>query len=283
MKNVVTLCLFATAFLLTPRSPAAVWDDFQSYAQFEKLAGGYLPQEGSASRWGRFGAATADNPVAMGGFGPAGETVGDYPLVWSLGNNGNLVYHFPTPTNLTATPGFSIQLMSPYEAPTNTSILAVFQDASGTIWQTTPANAQYLQTEYVWQTNQFLFSPALMERVDGAGSFDLSSISNIRIRFVNQTGEAISQHIYFFDFRSLPALTVLQTPVLGPGSSITISFSAEEGPAEAFVLESRTSLTGAGDWAPDTSATIQSLGDGKFQAVTTRGTAPAQFYRIKRP
>lgn len=170
----------AVTLFSVPETRAVVWDDFQSYTNFQKLASGFLPQADSDSRWGRFGAATADNPTARVSFGPNFETVGDYPLLWSLGNNGNLAYHFPTPTNLTTTPGFSIQLMVAYLPPTNTTVLAVFEDASGNIWQTTPAYAQSIAAEFVWQTNRFVFSPEFMEQVVGSSPFDLTSIMNLR-------------------------------------------------------------------------------------------------------
>ncbi len=277
------LAVAAATFLAVPQTRAIVWDDFQSYTAYQVLANGFQPQSGSISRWGRFGLATADNPVAMVGFGPLGETVGNYPLLWSLGNNGNLAYHFPTATNLTATPGFSIQLMVAYLPPTNTSILAVFEDSAGNIWQTTPTNAQFFGAENVWQTNVFVFSPQFMEQVAGSSPFSLTSIINLRIRFVNPSGDTTSQHVYFFDLESLPPQPVLGQLTLGAGNAVTIKFTTgDDVPADTFTLETSPTLGGSAVWGTDSGATIQSLGGGAYQATTTRSGNATQFYRVKR-
>lgn len=273
----------AGIFLLLPKARAVVWDDFQSYTNFQRLASGFPPQVDSNSRWGRFGAATADHPVAKVGFGPNFETVGDYPLVWSQGNNGNLAYHFPTSTNLTTTPGFSIRLMVDYLPETNTSVLAVFEDAAGNLWQTTPANAQPIAAEFVWQTNRFGFSPELMEQVAGSSPFDLTSVINLRIRFANASGDATPQHIYFFDLQSLPPKPVLGRLTFGAGNSVSIPFTcSDDPPANVFVLETSPTLGPSAVWVTDTGATVQGLGAGNYAAGTVRSGNATQYYRLQR-
>ena len=286
-RSTLSLRLFCAIAAVTsfsiPVVRAVVWDDFQSYTNFQKLASGFLPQADSDSRWGRFGAATADNPTARVSFGPNFETVGDYPLVWSLGNNGNLAYHFPTPTNLTTTPGFRIQLMVAYLPETNTTVLAVFQDTLGNIWQTTPAHAQPITTDFVWQTNSFVFSPEFMEQVEGSSPFDLTSVSNLRIRFQNPSGDPTPQHIYFFDLQSLPAKPVLGQLTFGPGNSVIIPFTcSDDAPAEEFVLETSSTLGPSAAWAADPAATVQSLGSGNYTAATVRSGNATQYFRLQR-
>jgi hypothetical protein len=290
MKNLSTIlpapmlpAMAAVTFLLTPATRAVVWDDFQSYASFQVLANGYLPQTGSDSRWGRFGAGTADNPVAKVAIGPLGETAGDYPLLWSIGNNGNLVYHFPTPTNLTATPGFSIALMASYAPPTNTTILAVFEDANGNIWQSIPSVAQSISEAFVWQTNRFVFRPQFMEREAGTTPFDLTSILNLRIRFQNASGDTTAQHIYFFDLESLPPQPVLGQLTFGAGNAVTVPFtSSDDAPADVFVLETSSTVGALAVWVADAGATIQSLGGGTYRADTVRSGNAMQYYRVRR-
>ena len=275
--------IVTATFLLMPEARAVVWDDFQSYTNFQKLASGFLPQVDSNSRWGRFGAGTADNPVAQVSFGPNFETVGDYPLLWSIGNNGNLAYHFLTPTNLTATPGFSIQLMVAYLSLTNTAVLAVFEDVVGNIWQTLPAYAQAITAEFVWQTNRFVFSPAFMEQVVGSSPFDLTSIKDLRIRFVNPSLDPTPQHIYFFDLQSLPPQPVVGRLTFGAGNSVSIPFtSSDNAPAEVFVLETSLTLGPSAVWGADPTATLQSLGGGTYTADTIRTGNGTQFYRLRR-
>lgn len=277
-------CVIAavTAFGI-PAARAVVWDDFQSYTNFQKLASGFLPQADSDSRWGRFGAATADNPTARVSLGPNFETVGDYPLVWSLGNNGNLAYHFATPTNLTTTPGFSIQLMVAYLPETNTTVLAVFQDTLGNIWQTTSTHAQPITTDFVWQTNSFVFSPEFMEQVEGSSPFDLTSVSNLRIRFQNPSGDATPQHLYFFDLQSLPAKPVLGQLTFGSGNSVILPFTcSDDAPADEFVLETSSTLGPSAAWAADPAATVQSLGGGNYTAATVRSGNTTQYFRLQR-
>jgi hypothetical protein len=273
----------AVTFLMVPEAGAIVWDDFQSYTNFQRLASGFPPQTDSNSGWGRFGAATADNPLARVSFGPNGATVGDYPLVWSLGNNGNLVYHFVTPTNLTATPGFSLQLMVTYLPESTTSVLAVFEDRNGNIWQTTPAYAQPLTPDFVWQTFRFVFSPEFMGRQGGSTPFELTAVTNLRIRFQNAAGDTAAQHIYFFDLQSLPPQPVLGRLTFGAGDSVSLPFTSSDAAlADVFVLETSSTLEPSALWLKDVAATLQSLGSGAYTADTIRSGNTTQFYRLRR-
>ena len=146
-----------------------------------------------------------------------------------------------------------------------------------------PAYAQTITAEFVWQTNRFVFSPAFMEQVQGSSPFDLTSIKDLRIRFVNTSLDPTPQHIYFFDLHSLPPQPVVGRLTFGAGNAVSISFSSSnDAPAEVFALETSPTLGSSAVWATDPGATLQSLGGGAYTADTIRSGNATQYYRLRR-
>jgi hypothetical protein len=258
---------------------AVMWDDFESYPYGIALTQGYTP--GPNSPWGRFGAATADNMICDF-VGVDSSKGGDYPVVWTpVGNNGNLVYHFPTGTNLSVPAGFRVQLRIDQTTPVPTKVVGVFQEANLNIWGTIPA-LKPLLTNDTFQTFAFRFTPSEMELLDGTSPdpFSLTNVINIRIRFEN-AGAYGTNHIYIDNFESLPAAPVITGIGVSPAGAVKITFNCPEGEAAEFGLERTGSVGGAISWEADGGAVIQSTGTGSFEASTTTfgGT---QFYRVRR-
>ncbi|MCX6927239.1 MAG: hypothetical protein NT154_29155 [Verrucomicrobia bacterium] len=272
------LSLLVIAFGPCLSARALIWDDFSTYPNGLQLTQGYLA--GPNSPWGRFGAATADNLVA-GYIGVGGSMGGDYPVLWSLGNNGNLVYHFPAATNLSAAPGFRVQLRVDVPTPVPTSIVGLFEEANGNIWGTIPALKPVL-TNDSFQAFTFHFTPAETELlVAGSGpDFSLADVMNIRIRFEN-SGASGANHIYIDNFESLPPPPVITRLTRGPADAVQVTFTCPDSVASDFVLERATALGPITLWEPDPNAVIQGIDATTFQADTT-SPATAQYFRISR-
>ncbi len=257
---------------------AVMWDDFQSYPEALQLTSGF--SAGPNSPWGRFGAATADNLIAEY-IGVGGSMGGDYPVLWSIGNNGNLVYHFPVATNLSATPGFRVQLRVDAATPVPTRVVGVFEEANGNIWGTIAALKPVL-TNDTFQAFTFHFTPAETELLAAGTStnYSLADVIDIRIRFENAGGYG-TNHIYIDNFESLPPPPVITGLTRGPADAVQIMFTCSEGVASDFVLESATAVGPAAIWGADPNAIIQGLDATTFQLDTTSSDA-TQFYRLSR-
>ena len=282
MKTVTFPRISVIAALLFPLSlstQAVMWDDFSSYPYGIALTQGYVA--GPNSPWGRFGAATADNLVADY-VGVDGSMGGDYPVIWThVGNNGNLVYHFPTATNLSASAGFRVQLGIDAATPVPTQVVGVFEEANGNIWGTIPALKPVL-TNTTLQMFAFQFIPAQMEElvVATTNAFSLADVIDIRIRFEN-AGAYGTNHIYIDNFESLPLPPVITGITATPGGAVKITFTCPEGEATDFAIDQAAAVGGTTSWAPDPNAVVQSTGTGTFEADTT-ASGDAQFYRVRR-
>jgi hypothetical protein len=280
MKNLflVRLALVSMAFGGCLSARAVMWDDFESYPEALQLTQGFAA--GPNSPWGRFGAATADNLIAEY-IGVGGSMGGDYPVIWNLGNNGNLVYHFPVVTNLSAAPGFRVQLRVDAATPVPTSIVGVFEEANGNIWGTIPALKPVL-TNDAFQAFTFHFTPAENELLVAGTSpdFSVADVINIRIRFEN-SGAYGTNHIYIDNFESVPLSPVITQITRGPAEAVQVIFTCPDGVASDFVLERATALSATTLWEPDPNAVIQGIDATTFQADTTTPDA-SQFYRISR-
>ena len=280
MSNLILARLSLIALVFGPwvSARAVMWDDFESYPEALQLTQGYAA--GPNSPWGRFGAATADNLIAEY-IGIGGSMGGDYPVLWSLGNNGNLVYHFPVVTNLTATPGFRVQLRVNAATPVATRIVGVFEEANGNIWGTIAA-LQPVLTNESFQVFTFHFTPADTELLAAGSSpvFSVADVMDIRIRFEN-SGAYGTNHIYIDNFESLPPPPVITGFTRGPADAVQVTFTCPDGVASDFVLERTKALGPATLWEPDPNAVIQGIDGTTFQADTTTWDA-AQFSRVSR-
>ncbi len=282
---------------LAASTDTITWDSFQAYANNQVLASTASAQATNApSWWGEYGIATADKMFGKTGLGPNGETVGDYPMKFSLGGDANLVEYFPALTNLSATPGFSVQLLPSYlTLTTNTWVYALVEqtnsvDLTTTIWKTKAGFP--LTTTAAWRPVVFNFTPATMVLASGTDPFDLSSVRSIRIRFENASGDATSQHAYLYNLESYPLKPVAPAtapqPLItqitpGTGSALTLQFtSSDDAPAAGFMLETSPVLGPDASWTQDTAATIHNVSTGVYEAETTTLGGSAQFYRIRR-
>jgi hypothetical protein len=168
----------------------STYDNFETYTNNEVLATSETPSV-TGSPWGRFGAATSDNPAAKTGYGVGGSVAMTYPLDWSQpsGDNGDLVFWFPSTTNLVTTPGISIALAvsNVTGVVSNTIVKVGFEEPDGTVWQTTASAAQVL-TNTAYQTFVFTLQSSDMELVNGSSPFSLSQVVDLRIRFENEDG-----------------------------------------------------------------------------------------------
>jgi hypothetical protein len=254
-----------------------MWDDFSSYPYGIPLTQGFAA--GPNSPWGRFGAATADNMIADF-VGVDGSMGGDYPVLWSIGNNGNLVYHFPTVTNLTIPAGFRVQLRIDAATPVPTYVVGVFEEANGNIWGTIPALKPVL-TNTDYQTFDFQFTPAQTEELVAAttNAFSLADVIDIRVRFENSGGYG-TNHIYIDNFQSLPLPPLITGITATPGGAVAISFTCPEGDAPDFGIDQAAAVGPAALWTPDTNASVQDTGPGTFEADTL-ASGQAQFYRVR--
>jgi hypothetical protein len=272
----LSLIALTCSFCLTSR--AVMWDDFESYPEGLQLTQGFAA--GPNSPWGRFGAATADNLIAEY-IGVGTSMGGDYPVLWSIGNNGNLVYHFPVTTNLTATPGFRVQLRVDAPTPVPTHIVGLFEEANGNIWGTIAA-LQPVLTNDSFQAFTFHFSPAATELLSAGSStnFSLADVIDVRLRFENSGGYG-TNHIYIDNFESLPASPVITSLTRGPADAVQVIFSCPDGTASDFVLERTSALSDSTVWQADPNAVIQGIDATTFEADTTTPAA-AQFYRLRR-
>ena len=206
-KSVSCLITTAAAGLLAVslNAHAVVWDGFQSYSDSQVLATNATILMGdSSSRWTRVGNASS-NPQARSNYGPYGDTVCRFSPTWNPGAGNEwaiMAYNFQGPQDLTATPGMSVKLMTTSLPPTNTLVQAEFVDAGGNIWQTKAGGAQALSSADSWRTVTFAFDPWAMDEVVGTDAFDLTAITQVRIRFSNSSGDSSSQDIYIDDFQS---------------------------------------------------------------------------------
>lgn len=272
-----------------------IWDSFQSYTNGQVLAT-VTAAANPPSPWGRFGAATAANPVAKTNAGPNGDTVAVYPIKYSLGNNANFEYHFSTPINITANPGFGVKLMVTNVLASNTLVQALFEQTNAvalttTIWQCT--SALPLTVASNWQTYVFNFNPAsgYMFKASGSDPIDLTSVIDIRLRFFNGSLDTNTQSVFLDDFEGYPAkplaTVTIPHPVItgitvGSGSSVVINFtSSDNSPSGNFMLQTNAVLSSSNAWSQDTGASIISTGIGTYQATTT-GSGTKLFYRIRR-
>jgi hypothetical protein len=182
--------------------PVVVWDGFQSYTNGQVLATNTAAMGDGSSPWGRFGVAVGGNPTARTGFGPYLDIACDFPLGWSAtASNATLICNFSSATNLIALPGFSVRLMTTALTPvTNTLLYAEFQDSTATIWRST--FGQPIAAANIWQTFTFKFASSVMTRVSGSSPFDISGVTQVRLRFVNTSLASSTQHIYVYNFGS---------------------------------------------------------------------------------
>jgi hypothetical protein len=186
------------------QSVLTTYDNFESYTNGEILGTAFAPTV-TGSPWGRFGAATSGNPTASAGEGVGGSIGAHYVLDWSLGNNGNLVFWFPSPTNLVSMPGISIALFVSNQVSTvsNTTVAVGFEQSDGTIWQTsatlTPVltNTGYQIFTFTLQSSDMFVS----QSGSGSNPFDLTQVLDLRIRFVNGGGTGV-QHIALDNFQA---------------------------------------------------------------------------------
>jgi hypothetical protein len=184
-----------------------VLDNFDEYTNNQVLATATAASV-AGSPWGRFGAATADNPIAKAGLGLGSSVAMDYVLNYTAGNNANLVYYFSTPgTNLTSVPELSFSLSisnisGTYASNTLVEVAVEETNTVDTIYQTTFANAEVL-TNTSYQTFAFGLNSTVMSLANGSGSLDLTQVKDVRIRFVNGNGSG-SQTIYVDNFDAIP-------------------------------------------------------------------------------
>ena len=182
--------LAAGLLLLCLASAGFAYDDFESYTNGQILAT-TTSNVVAGSRWGRFGSATADNPSAVTNVGVGASTAAKLSLNWGSGNNGNLVFWFDSPLDLSSAPGVAVKLLVNTTVLSNTTVRAGFEQADGTTWQTT-AGQPLTNTNYASFT--FNFGSSFMTRTSGSGTFSLTSARNLRLRFEN-TGGTGSQQI----------------------------------------------------------------------------------------
>ena len=282
MKTMLSyrICLLAAfLFQLCPGAQAVMWDDFSTYPYGIALTQGF--PAGPNSPWGRFGAATADNMIADF-VGVGGSMGGDYPVLWTpAANNGNLVYHFPTVTNLTVPAGFRVQLRIDAATPVPTQVVGIFEEANGNIWGTIPALKPVL-TNDTFQMFAFQFTPAQTEELVATttNAFSLEDVIDIRIRFENAGGYG-TNHIYIDNFESIPLAPVITGITATPGGAVTITFTCPEGDVPDFAIDQTAALGVTASWAPDPNALVQNTGTGTFQ-VDTIVSGDMQFYRVRR-
>jgi hypothetical protein len=171
------------------QSSLSLYDNFESYTNGEVIATGSTPVV-SGSPWGRFGAATADNPVVFSGIGVGGSQGAQYPLDWSLGNNGQLVYYFSTtPTNLQSTVAISVALAvsNVTGLVSNTVVEVAVAETNGAVYETTASFAQLL-TNTAYQTFTLALNASEMVNQGTSGPFDLTQVQDVRLRFYNAGG-----------------------------------------------------------------------------------------------
>ena len=197
---------------------ATTYDNFESYSDGEVLASG-LASNVTGSPWGEFGVGIANNFTALAGEGVGGSIAGQLVADWSLGNNANIVFWFPSSVSLVGSPGISVSLFVSNSAVigvSNTIVKVAFEEGDGsTVWQTTASAAPVL-TNGTYQTFTLPLSSATMELANGAAAFSLTNVINLRIRFENASCGAgctssIPQQIFVDNFQSVPGATWNQT------------------------------------------------------------------------
>jgi uncharacterized repeat protein (TIGR03803 family) len=175
-------------------SVGVAYDDFESYTNGQVLAT-TTSNIVAGSQWGRFGAATSSNPYAVTNAGTSGSVAADYPLNWSLGNNGNLEFWFYDTLVLTSAPGVSVNLRVDTQVLSNTVVEAAFEQTDGSIWQTTVGQ---VLTNTTYMNFVFNFTSNLMTETSGSGTFNLKIVKDLRLRFVNNGGTG-TQQVYVDD------------------------------------------------------------------------------------
>jgi hypothetical protein len=226
MNTSVKLGLRVTAVVavllgLGVASYAQVYDNFDSYTNNQVLATATAATV-SGSPWGRFGGATAANPIALTNAGVAGSVAMDYALNYSGGNNASLVFHFPGTNNLSSVMALSVDLRVSTALLSNTIVEVAEEQANGPIYQTLTTLAQVL-TNTTFQTFTLNLNSADMSNQGTAGAFDLSQVIDLRIRFQNVTSGG-SQHIYVDNFQavSVPEPSTLALMVSGIGLGLGV-------------------------------------------------------------
>lgn len=193
-----------------------VLDNFQEYTNNQLLANA-TADDVSGSPWGRFGAATDDNPVAKAGVGESGGIAMDYVLGYSAGNNGNLLY-YPTTPNLSAYTALDMDLCVSNISGTftsNTLVEAVVEETNSadTIYQTLFANAEVL-TNTSYRTFSFALNSTAMGLANGSGPLDLTQVKDVRFRFVNGDGSGV-QAVYADNLEVVPEPSTIALLGLG--------------------------------------------------------------------
>ncbi len=191
----------------------AGYDDFEFYTNGQVLATA-SSNVVAGSWWGRFGAATANSLTAVTNAGVNGSVAGLYPVNWVGGNNGNLLFAFDSPLNLSSAPGVMISLRIDTAVLSNTAVKAAFEEPDGTIWQSSMGQ---VLTNTSYATFVFNLASNLMTQVNGSSAFNLTSVKDLRIRFEN-SGATGSQQIYVDNFAA-----VTWTNVLVSSNSVVIT------------------------------------------------------------
>jgi hypothetical protein len=208
------MAVAAVLLRLSVASYAQMYDNFESYTNNQLLATATAATQ-TGSPWGRFGGATAANPIALTNAG-VGASVGmDYALNYSGGNNASLEFHFPATSNLTSVTALSVDLRVSTALLSNTIVEVAEEQANGPIYQSLTTLAQVL-TNTTFQTFTLDLNSAEMANQGTAGAFDLSQVIDLRIRFQNVASGG-SQHIYVDNFQavSVPEPSTLALMVSG--------------------------------------------------------------------
>jgi hypothetical protein len=193
-------------------------DNFESYTNHEVLATAASASV-SGSPWGRFGAATSANPVALTGTGTVGSVGMDYALNYSGGNNASLEYFFSTvPTDLSSDTALSVDLRVSAALTSNTIVEIAEEQTGGQIYQTTATFALVL-TNTTYQTFTLALVAADMSNQGTAGAFDLTQVKDLRIRFQNVTAGG-AQHVFVDNFEAIPEPSTLG--LIGLGLSLSV-------------------------------------------------------------
>ena len=190
-------------------SPAPfLFEDFESYTNGQILAT-VTSNTVAGSPWGRFGNATAVNPTAFTNQGVSSSTAMRFTMNWT-GTNTTLVYWFPSPTNLAFTTGLMLDLRVDTQALSNTIVKIGFEKSDATTTWVTKTAAAPILTNIAFQTYVLNLNSTEMERTAGAGSFDLSAVRTLRIRFENP-GLTNSQQVFIDNFQGVPGSVWNQT------------------------------------------------------------------------
>ena len=187
----ISVATVGVVFCFSSATTSVAYDDFESYTNGQVLAT-TTSNLVAGSQWGRFGAATASNPVAETNAGTSGSVAVDYPLNWSSGNNGNLEFWFYDTLVLTSAPGVSVNLRVDTQVLSNTTVEAAFEQTDGTVWQTTVGQ---VLTNTGYLNFVFNFTSNAMSQASGTGTFNLKIVRDLRLRFLNNGGTGPATYI----------------------------------------------------------------------------------------